>query len=255
MASIVKDCYAWGVLGCGWVGAAFAREVTRQGERVWGSARRAESLENVAANGAVPIPHDALGSGHEGPEFPPCRKLLVALPAGIGIGAITEAVSRARSIRTEQVVVISSTSLYPDQPRVFSEEDAVSMPSPHSGVRMLDLERALDASGTTFLRAGGLIGPQRPLFRAGVHRPMDRPLVIIHQDDLVRAILHAADHALMGAFNVVCPVLSTRRDCLGEGRAHPEVGGRRISTHKLLATGFDFLHPDPRTMPDLHPKT
>lgn len=254
MGSDVKDCYAWGVLGCGWVGQAFARSVTGQGGNAWGSARSQESLDGVEASGADPIRFDAGDAAVRPPEFPPCRNLLVALPAGVGPEAIAAAVRSARTDCTLRSIVISSTSLYPEEEGTYREPDAIHRVSPHSGVRVLDVERALEAPGTSFLRAGGLVGPGRPLFRPSAPGRPDRLLVVVHIEDVVRAIHHVASHSLEGAYNLTCPEYRTRGEGLPPGTASERRhGGRWISSEKLRSTGFRFLHPDPLCMPDLHP--
>ena len=55
MSSSVKECYDWGVLGCGWLGQAFVRHITSAGGTAWGSARSDESLESIVRHGATAV--------------------------------------------------------------------------------------------------------------------------------------------------------------------------------------------------------
>ena len=78
MAQDVKKDFEWGILGCGWLGTAWGLQCTSRGDRVWGSARRPESLASLKQVGLHPEPFD---SGKESPvAFPGCANLLIALP-------------------------------------------------------------------------------------------------------------------------------------------------------------------------------
>ena len=164
MSSGVKECYDWGVLGCGWLGQAFARHIVSLGGTVWGSARSAASLNSIQHVGATAVPFDAQSG--EFPSFPPCRNLLVAWPPQVGASATKRAIEQCRTHHTVWTVCISSTSVYPDSPKVYTEGLAERRISPHSGVCVLDIEKATAGPAVSHLRAGGLLGPERPLYVA-----------------------------------------------------------------------------------------
>ena len=152
MSCSVKECYDWGVLGCGWLGQAFARQILQAGGTVWGSAKSTATLDAIAETGATPVAFDALDS--QTVEFPDCKHLLVAWPPSVGHAA-AKVIELGQSNRTEWTVCISSTSVYPEHPGVFTEDLAERRISPHSGICVLDIEMATEGPSVTQLRAGG----------------------------------------------------------------------------------------------------
>ncbi|MDH3621621.1 MAG: NAD-dependent epimerase/dehydratase family protein [Gammaproteobacteria bacterium] len=86
----------------------------------------------------------------------------------------------------------------------------------------------------------------------------DAPLYCIHYLDVVSAIEHALTHELSGIYNVCdndnLPYTNQQvfdAICDAEGLArleflnHIQAPNRKISAHKLYATGFRVQHPDP----------
>jgi len=259
MFSSVKECYDWGVLGCGWLGQAFVRHITSAGGTAWGSARSDESLESIVRHGATAVAFNA----HSGafPKFPPCRHLLVAWPPQVGAAETTRAIAQCRTNQTDWTVCISSTSVYPDSPGTYTEALAQRRVSPHSGVCVLDIETATAGPAVSHLRAGGLLGPKRPLFRnpSRAAKNPDKPLNVVHLDDVKSAILHCVEQQLSGAINLVCPIIRTRRECREIKAISPakDIGSppelqhsRIVSSQRILESGFVFQHPDPAYFPD-----
>ena len=225
---------------------------------VWGSARSPASLKRVERAGALPVALD-LNDSAPLKALPTCRFLLIALPPSAGQAQILRAKEACITAQLTWITCISSTSVYPDRPGLFSEGDAVSRESPHSGIRVLDVEQVLDAPNITFLRAGGLIGPERPLLRKTA-RPSDpeRRLNVVHIEDVIRAILFVTAHHLSGPFNLVSPLHRNRRECEKGLRAPLHTADlsrahRLVSPEHIQDAGFSFSFPDPVSFPDLHP--
>lgn len=251
MASDVNKSYGWGILGCGWLGQAFAQSLTTAGVSCWGTGRSASTLKQIQNSGADAMAWTAGASSSD--VWPSCRRLLVAWPPSVGQAAFQQAAAWAKGC--EHVVVISSTSVYPAEPGAYREADAIRRKSPHSGLVLLDVEEEFDAGHTTWLRAGGLFGPGRHPRQFLRGRPLANPegaVNMVHRDDVVRAIAHAANLRHSGPLNVVAPVPTSRRSFYAAAGAVPEgevthlsPGGRRVLSNALLETGFTFLHPDP----------
>ena len=110
MAPDVNKIFDWGILGCGWLGRAWALDRIQAGESVWGSARRTRILSELEADGIHPVAFDA--SLEANAVWPRCRHLLVALPPSAGEQAFQKAA--AFSNDCDWTVLISSTSVYPD---------------------------------------------------------------------------------------------------------------------------------------------
>lgn len=144
-----------------------------------------------------------------------------------------------------------------------------------------DAARALESDATTvsYLRTGivlsargGALKKQLPLFRCGLGGKLSRgtqwtsPISLV---DEVRAILWAIDHHLAGPLNLVAPVAVTNDQftkalavqlhrpalfsvprqglelALGRQLAREAVlASQRVAPTALLASGFEFSHPD-----------
>ena len=251
MAQDVKKDFEWGILGCGWLGTAWGLQCTSRGDRVWGSARRPESLASLKQVGLHPEPFD---SGKESPvAFPGCANLLIALPPSAGMEAFQLGAKLAEAC--EGTVLISSTSVYPDEDGEYSEASAIQRVSPHSGMRLLDLEHLFNPETTSILRAGGLFGPSRHPGQFLRGRPLARPtdpVNMVHLTDVLRAIEHVSRSQLAGASNLVAPVLTSREafyaaaGAVNVNQPSPaRAGGRRVLSDCIVASGFSFQHPDP----------
>jgi len=251
MAQDVKKDFDWGILGCGWLGTALGLQRTQRGNTVWGSARRPEVLTDLEHMGIHPVPFDS--NGKAPPAFPQCKTLLVALPPSAGMEAFQLGANLAET--STWTVLISSTSVYPDEDGEFREAAAIRRISPHSGICLLDLEHLFDPQKTSILRAGGLFGPRRHPGQFLRGRPLTRPadpVNMVHQDDVLRAITHASHARLAGASNLVAPVLTSREafysaaDALDvDNPSAARAGGRRILSDRIIGSGFSFQHPDP----------
>ena len=208
------------ILGCGWLGRPLAERLVAAGHAVRGSTRTAARLSELAALGvdARRLDLDTADAG-ELAAFAQGDALVVSVPPG-GVADDAAAMRRvgdaARSAGVRRVVFTSSTSVYPDPPRVVTEADAGptdALPLRRSGPAVWAAENALRATvgdRLVVLRLGGLVGrdrqPARFLAgRRGVPRPR-APVNLVHQRDAVRAIERALDEALApGAYSVVAP--------------------------------------------------
>lgn len=250
MAQDVKKDFDLGILGCGWLGSAWGIQRIRQGDTIWGSARRPDALQALDQMGIHPVRFDSGGGPH---ACPSCTTLLIALPPSAGMDAFLFASTLAKA--AEWTVLISSTSVYPDEDGEYRESEAIRRISPHSGMCLLDLERLFDPERTSILRAGGLFGPGRHPRQFMRGRPLTRPadpVNMVHLDDVLRAIEHVSSIRLAGASNLVAPMPTSREAfysaagaVASENPSPAREGGRRILSDRVMASGFSFQHPDP----------
>lgn len=247
MASDANKSYNWGILGCGWLGQAACRAMTGQGWTCWGTGRAQDTLDAIAHAGGTPM---AWSADSPDSDVPTPELLLVALPPSAGMEAFKWAASRFSG--ADHTILISSTSVYPGEAGSYVESDAIRRTSPHSGVCLLDLEQLFDPSRTSILRAGGLFGPGRhpkSFLRGQALRDPEGAVNMVHQTDVVRAILHAAAHRLSGPWNVVAPQPVSRAEfyhAAGAVDASPKpdqpLTGRRVLSEALVQSGFQFQH-------------
>ena len=218
------------ILGCGWLGLPLARALVAAGYRVAGSTTSPEQLPVLAAAGI---------EGHLlrlGADFGPAEEarllqlltgadtlILNVPPRAAAAGAyptLLRPVHRAvATAGVRRVLFVSSTSVYPDAPRLMHETDALSTRDAASDV--------LRAEGhfvprygqwlSTVVRLGGLIGPGRApgRFLAG-RRGLpqgDAPVNLLHLTDAV-GVLHCIleQQAWGHTFNVCAADHPPRRD-------------------------------------------
>jgi uncharacterized protein len=117
---------------------------------------------------------------------------------------------------------------------------------------------------------GGALAKMKPLFKWGLGSPLGtgkQPFTWIHEEDLVRAILHIVNHKLSGAYNICGTTVSNRdfskalaksvkrwmlpigvpafvmRMILGE-MSEMLLNGVNTNSDKLKSTGFKFQFED-----------
>lgn len=196
------------ILGCGYVGAEFARLATAAGHDVLGVVRSAASRDKLRAEGigaeafdlhagdwsALPARFDAVvyaaSTGGGGPEA-------YALAYEVGV---KRALAWAGEVGAQAFVFTSSTGVYrQDEGRIVDEESVVG--GAPTADAILGGERAVLDSGLAkarVLRFGGLYGPGRhhlvDQLRRGDHvigGRVDHYINYLHRDDAASSILAA----------------------------------------------------------------
>jgi nucleoside-diphosphate-sugar epimerase len=218
------------VLGCGWLGLALARSLADAGGKVLGTTTTPEQLETMEALGVRP--HLLrLGASYGQSDDALLRRLLGAAevlvlnvpPRAATAGAyptLLRPVHRAvAGVGIRHVLFVSSTGVYPNEPRTMREADALSTRDAASDV--------LRAEGhfvprygqwlSTVVRLGGLMGPDRPpgRFLAG-RRDLPQgcaPVNLLHLTDAVGVLSAIIQHGAWGhTFNVCAAQHPFRRD-------------------------------------------
>lgn len=193
------------LLGCGWLGLALAHALMERGLHVRGSTTRSSRLGLLSSVGIEPfllrIEPEMRGESTGVGSFFSSRCLVLDLPPEISLGtdyhtsqleSIFDFIREA-PVRPEQLVYVSSTSVYgADQGLV--DETIVPRPDGDSGEVLVRAEHMVAAFarsmglGLTIVRPGGLIGPGRHpgLFLAGRRELRNGEAVVnmIHQLDL-----------------------------------------------------------------------
>ena len=196
------------VLGCGYVGAAFARQAKAAGHEVLGVVRSEASRDRLRAEGlpaeacdlfagdwaALPAVSDvvvyAASTGGGGPEA-------YALAYDVGV---RRALAWAQGVGATRFLFTSSTGVYRQDDGSVVDED-----SPVGGAPTADAilagERAVLESGLPYarvLRFGGLYGPGRHHLLDQLRRGelviggrVDHAINYLHRDDAAAALLRA----------------------------------------------------------------
>ncbi|UOQ71177.1 NAD(P)H-binding protein [Hymenobacter cellulosilyticus] len=194
------------VLGCGWLGLPLAKSLVQAGYPVVGSTTTPKQLLTLRDAGITPYLLQ-LGPDFSATDADTLRAMLTGTevlvlnipPSKAGPGgypALLRPVGSAvAAAGVRHVLFVSSTSVYPDEPRPMTEADAVASAEASS-----DLLRAegqfTSANGqwqTTVVRLSGLIGPDRPpgRFLAGRQNVPngDAPVNLIHLDDCIGLLI------------------------------------------------------------------
>ncbi|TPG61732.1 NAD(P)-binding domain-containing protein [Hymenobacter nivis] len=218
------------LLGCGWLGTALAQHLLAAGHRVVGTTTTPAQLPVLTELGVQPHLLQL------GPDFSPAAYdqltdllraadvLVLNVPprtaAAGGYPALLRPVHRAVvTAGIGRVLFVSSTGVYPDEPRLMREADAYSNRDAASDV--------LRAEGhfvprygqwrSTVVRLGGLIGPGRApgRFLAGRQdlAQGNAPVNLLHLTDAVGVLSAIIQHDTWGhTFNVAAAEHPRRRD-------------------------------------------
>ncbi len=260
------------VLGCGYVGAEFARQAKAAGHEVLGVVRSEASRDKLRAEGLaaeafdlyagdwamLPKQFDAVvyaaSTGGGGPEA-------YALAYDVGV---KRALAWARGVGAEAFAFTSSTGVYRQDDGTLVDEESIVGGAPTADA-ILGGERAVLSSGFTkarVLRFGGLYGPGRhhmvDQLRRGesvIGGRVDHYINYLHRDDAASSVLAALVGGPAGArvYNVGdgCPVTKEAlarwiAERLGQSApvfdpsapAGPRVAkGGRTQPSRIVATG------------------
>jgi len=259
------------VLGGGWLGLPLAQYLQAQGYEVAVSRTTAAGVAEVSQLG-LPAFELALTAETALPDsdFWHAPTLLITVPPQRGksedeqLAQFAQLIERARVSGVQQVLYISSTSVYADDEQLATEESVLA-PTKPGGIIVRQLEQLLQqevAFRTTVLRFGGLIGYDRlPDSTAAIQRrsrAADTPMNVVHRDDCVRIIHEIVRQQAWGeVFNACADAHPARRDyyaaaARARGFALPDLGPvqpqpyKVVSSEKLKAQlKYKFLFPNP----------
>lgn len=230
------------ILGCGWLGLPLAKALLENGFLVNGSTTSSEKLsvlENLGIQAYLInlTPTLSIGEGEETGNLTGflenSKTLIIDIPPKLRENSKNPSstlrmtfVSKIKNIIpfieksvVENVLFISSTSVYGEDNSVVTEENILN-PDTESGRQLVQAEQLLQSNPnfkTTILRFGGLIGEDRhPIrFLAG-KKNLDNtnaPINLIHQKDCIGIILKIIELDCWNeTFNAVTPFHPSRKE-------------------------------------------
>ena len=251
------------VLGCGWLGLPLAKELLAQGHRVLGTTTTPEQLAVLEAAGIEPHLMQ-LGADFSTADETRLTSLLTqanilvinipprAAVAG-GYPQLLRPVHRAvAAARVQAVLFVSTTGVYPEEPRLMREQDAISTRDAASDVLRTEghFVPRYGQWQSTVVRLGGLIGPDRApgRFLAGRRELAqgDAPVNLLHLTDAVGVLSNIVKHNIWGyTLNVCAEGHPARREFypaaanylgLTPPTFQPEYGGGKTIDSSLLRT-------------------
>jgi len=257
------------ILGCGWLGFPLAKSLLKNGFTVKGSTTSTEKVDGFNSSGILPFLISLTADGADGDIESFLREsdiLIIDIPPklrGENKESFTDKIKKLilyiEAAGIENVLFVSSTSVYSDDNSVVTEETPAA-PETESGKQLMESEQLLLQNPnfkTTVLRFGGLIGEDRqPVkFLAGrdnLENP-DGPVNLIHRNDCIRIIEKIIEKNAWGEiFNGVHPDHPTREEyytkkALSSGLPSPKFNhkkpsnGKAISAEKVIEVlGYNF---------------
>jgi nucleoside-diphosphate-sugar epimerase len=267
----IKKNQSVSIIGCGWLGLPLAKLLVNSGWRVLGSTTSEEKLALLGNVGIEPylleLPD---GNITKSPLFQ-SDTYVINIPPGRRKPGITENYPKAikailssidRS-KAQNLLFVSSTSVYPENAE-FINEEMEEQPATESGLAILEAERFVKQLGVpwTILRFGGLAGPGRHpgRFFAGKSglTQGDQAVNFLHLEDAMGILKFFIENPSIGKiYNTVSPLHPSKSEfypSMARNLGLPEpvfeiahhCPRREISSEKLIHdTGYQFIHPDP----------
>lgn len=265
------------ILGCGWLGYPLARRLLERGYTVRGSRRDPNRLSELEQIGIQPFAVDTEKDLNRTTLDPfwSSGTLLINIPPGRRRGDVLERhpteidaiLNRAAEGDVQTILFVSSTSVFDSGEGIKRESDLYSGEATRSSGQALRIIEQRLKSDPRFswciVRPGGLYGYDRhpANYLAGKRQLSggNRPVNLVHRDDLIRAIEGLLEADITGEdFNVVSDEHPTRKTFyqamarlhnLDEPRFKEErenQGGKIVSNEKIKRwLDFRFLYPDP----------
>jgi len=256
------------IFGCGYVGAAVAREARQAGMQVTALTRNPARAAELAAIGVNTVVDDLAVDTWHGRITPAAELVLNCVSSGGGglagyrrsyVEGMRSILAWARRGAAGTMIYTSSTSVYPQGGGVTVDETAATDGAGETGRILLEAEALLLAAQGAparrfVLRLGGIYGPGRhhllDQVRAGVAEISGggaHHLNLVHCDDIGAAVFaaFAAPASVAGGiFNVVDDAPAPKSEVVGWlaerlGRPAPRLTGGPASARRGFASPPD----------------
>jgi nucleoside-diphosphate-sugar epimerase len=260
------------IIGCGWLGMPLAERLISENYIVKGSTTTQDKLAVMNDKGiqAYTLEFDPKPVGNLSSLLDADSVVILIPPRAGKMGddfypeEMKQLAQEIEKTSIQQVVLVSSTSVYPENNQVAVEEDILE-PSQSAAPAIVEAEQAIlslqSNRNVTVIRFGGLLGYDRIPGKYVAGRTVDTgavPVNYIHQDDAVGVLLTILKERSTGVFNAVAPEHPLRKDIYQKSCAEfayeqptfvePEapVPYKIISAEKLKqATNYSFRYSDP----------
>lgn len=244
-----------GIIGCGWLGNHLAERLSNQYE-IFATTTTASKIAALEAKGytvtLVSFPDEPNPEMQEWDIASKLDAIIIAVPfSGLRGSKIPMTGKRENLLRfivdfKGQIFYTSSTGVYPDTEKEFTEDD---LPANEVESESFILEKFPQ---TNILRLGGLMGGERLLKNYNISN-VDQPVNHIHYTDICSVVEKMLNNRSQSkVYNVVAPIHPNKEEVINAQKGLPFEGertviGRIISPEKLIKElDFEFQYPDPR---------
>ena len=247
------------ILGCGWLGLTLAEHFVSEGNLVKVSTRSENRFQRIPSFKFEKYILDISRSPIHVDGFFQTDVLVINIPSK-DIGGFSNLLKEIEKSVIENVLLVSSTSVYEGQNRIVSESD-IDESTTNPLLRIESIYRNSNAIKTTIVRFGGLIGYSRNpgnFFKKG--KQIDNPdshVNLIHRDDCIGIISQIIDKKIWGeVFNCCADTHPTKREFYTRtaeniGAPTPEFSNLATKSFKIISNekvkrllNYKFLHPN-----------
>ena len=156
----------------------------------------------------------------------------------------------------EKIIFISSTSIYPDEEKIFTEDEKFTNAKSQ---KIYDIEKQIEDKTHLIFRCAGLMGASRISGKYFAQKELDSEDVkvnYVHLDDVIEATVFALEKNLNGVYNLCSSKHPTRKEiylknALKFGFSKPifknkkNYKNRLIDGSKIEKKGFKYKYPNP----------
>jgi nucleoside-diphosphate-sugar epimerase len=245
-----------GIIGCGWLGSRLAEKLSERFE-IYTTTTTSDKSENFISKGFNPtiisfMDYQLSKKIMQWEVASDLDVLIITVPLSEKSCCISSLFNRVQNLSSfignfkGQLFLMSSTGVYPDSIKEFTEDD-LSLENV-SGERMI---KGIYPQ-VNILRLAGLMGDERLLCNYDVSN-LDLSVNHIHYADISSVIEKMIEQQLQSKiYNVVAPLHPSKAEVINTQKNIPfsnecEPKGRIISSSKLVSElDFVFKYPDPR---------
>lgn len=244
-----------GIIGCGWLGSRIAESLSDR-HFIYTTATTQEKVTELNSKGfnasLASFPDYQLDEKiSQWSMISQLDVLIITIPLSGKSCCVSSLYNRIQHLLSfigdfkGSIFVMSSTGVYPDLPKEFTEDDLPV--DAVSGERMI----RNSFPQANILRLGGLMGDNRLLKNYNVSG-LEAPVNHIHYADICSVISRMAEMETEGKlYNVTAPLHPSKAAVIHAQKNLPfsgetEVEGRKILSSKLVSElDFVFKYPDP----------
>lgn len=246
-----------GIIGYGWLASKISASLSDQ-YKIYVTTTTDQKAEELNAKGitakVVSFPDYQLTEPyHQWPAIDNLDVLIITIPISEKSCCVSSLYNRVQNLASfigdfkGQMFLMSSTGVYPDEPKEFTEED-VSFEK-ISGERMIRNKYPQ----VNILRLGGLMGDNRLLKNYNVGN-LDFAVNHIHYKDIAGIILKMIKNGTeKSLYNITAPLHPSKAQVINAQKnienkeEGEEVKGKKVLSSKLVSElGYIFEYADPR---------